>query len=77
VRNIYFLLANQFSQFKMSKASNNIAPQKEDNEIVTQLRIMNQRMDQMANEFRDRLEGKRANDHGKVQNRPKRKEFNV
>ncbi|KAL9375047.1 hypothetical protein Peur_031926 [Populus x canadensis] len=41
---------------------------------------MNQQIDWMANEFRDRLdklERKHVNDHGRVQNRPKRKEFNV
>jgi hypothetical protein len=42
VRNIYFLSTNQFSDSKTSKASNNMAPPRRDNEIVTQLSIMNQ-----------------------------------
>jgi hypothetical protein len=40
----------------MSETSNNMTQHKGDNKIVIHLRIMNQRMDQMANEFRDRLE---------------------
>jgi hypothetical protein len=56
VRNIYLLLTNQFLDLKMSKASNNMTPHRGDNEIVTQLRIMNQQMDQMANEFGGRLD---------------------
>jgi len=46
--NKYLLSTNQFSNSKMSKVSNNnnMATQRRDNEIVTQLRIMNQRMDQ-------------------------------
>jgi hypothetical protein len=31
----------------------------------------------MANKFGDRLERQRANDHGRVQNRPKQRGFNV
>jgi hypothetical protein len=54
-----------------------MAPQRGDNEIVTQLCIMNQRMDQMANEFGDRLERQHVNDHGKVKIRPEQREFNV
>jgi hypothetical protein len=41
---------------------------------------MNQRMDQMTNEFGDRLdrlERQHANNHGGVQNKPKQKELNV
>jgi hypothetical protein len=34
-------------------------------------------MNQMTTEFGDRLERQCANDHGEVQNRPKRREFNV
>lgn len=67
--NIYYLSNNQFKDLKMSKVSNNLALQRGDNEIVTQLRIMNQRMDQMTNEFEDRLdklERQRVNDHGMV-----------
>ena len=40
----------------MSEASNNLAPYKDYSEIVIHLRIMNQRMDWMANEFKDRLD---------------------
>jgi hypothetical protein len=40
----------------MSEASNNITPYRGDNEIVTQLRIMIQLIDQMTNEFRNRLD---------------------
>ena len=36
--------------------SNNHGTTKKENEIVTQLQIMNQRMDQMTNEFYDMLE---------------------
>jgi hypothetical protein len=64
----------------MSKANNNMAPYKGDSEIITRLCIMNQRMDQITNEFGDRLdrlERQRVNDHNMVQIRPKRKEFNV
>jgi len=46
-----------------------MTPHRGDNEIVTQLRIMNQWMVWMANEFEDRLdrlERKRVNDHGRV-----------
>jgi len=53
------------------------APQRGDNEIVTQLRIMNQQMDQMANEFGNRLERKHVNYHGKVQIRHEGIEFNI
>jgi len=56
VRNIYFLSTNQFSYSNILEASNNMAPQRRDNEIVTQLRIMNKWMDRMATKFRDRLE---------------------
>jgi hypothetical protein len=38
---------------------------------------MNQHMDQMANEFRDRLERQRVNDHSKVQIRLKQRKFNT
>jgi len=41
---------------------------------------MNQRMDQMANKFRDRLDRlkrQHVNNHGGVQNRPEQREFNV
>jgi hypothetical protein len=31
----------------------------------------------MANKFRDRLERQHTNDHGRVQNRPKQRGFNV
>ena len=41
-----------------------------DNEIVTQLHIMNQRMDWMINEFGDRLDKQHFNDHDRVQIRP-------
>jgi hypothetical protein len=34
-------------------------------------------MDQMANEFGDRLERQHVNDHGKVKIRPEQREFNV
>jgi hypothetical protein len=64
----------------MLEGSNNMATQRRDNEIVNQLRIMNQRMDQMANDFRDRLdklERKCVNDHDGVQNRSERREFNI
>jgi hypothetical protein len=50
-----------------------MALHKGDNEIVTQLRIMNQWMNQMVKEFRDRwdtLERQHVNDHGRVQIRP-------
>ena len=70
VRNIYFLSTNQFSYSKMLEASNNMAPKREDNEIVTQLCIINQQMDWMANKFEDRFERQCVNDHGEVQNRP-------
>jgi hypothetical protein len=40
----------------MSEASNNMTPYRGDNEIVTQLRIMIQLIDQMTNEFRNRLD---------------------
>jgi hypothetical protein len=40
----------------MLEASNNMTPYREDNEIVTQLRIMIQLIDQMTNEFRDMLD---------------------
>jgi hypothetical protein len=46
-----------------------MTPQRGDNEIITQVHVMNQRMDKMANEFRDRfdrLERKHVNDHSKV-----------
>jgi hypothetical protein len=72
VENIYFLSTNQFSYSKMLEGSNNMVPQRRYNEIVNQLRIMNQRMDQMVNDFRDRLdklERKCVNDHDGVQNR--------
>ena len=36
--------------------SNNHGTTKKENKIVTQLQIMNQRMDQMTNEFYDMLE---------------------
>ena len=64
----------------MSKANNNMAPYKGDSEIITRLCIMNQQMDQITNEFGDRLdrlERQRVNDHNMVQIRPERKEFNV
>lgn len=35
----------------MSEGSNNIAPHRGDNKIVTQLRVTNQRIYQMTNEF--------------------------
>jgi hypothetical protein len=38
------------------EARSKMTPHRGDNEIVTQLRIMNQRMDQMANEFGGRLD---------------------
>jgi len=63
---MYFLLANQFSDSKMLEASNNMTPYRGDNKIVTELHIINQRMNQMTNEFGDRLdrlERQRANDH--------------
>jgi hypothetical protein len=50
----------------MLESSNNMTPQRGDKEIITQLRIMNQRMDKMANEFEDI---QCANDHGGIQNR--------
>ena len=53
VRNIYLLSTNQYLDPMMSKANNNIASQRGDNEIVTQLHVMNKRMDQMANEQRE------------------------
>ena len=56
VRNIYFLSTNQFLYSRMSKTSNNMASQGENNEIVTHLHIMNQWMDQITDEFRDRLD---------------------
>jgi len=81
VRNIYFLSTSQFSYSKMSKASNNyMAPQREDNKIVTQLRIINKQIEQMTNEFGDRLarlERQHFNDHGVVKLRLKLGEFNV
>jgi len=40
----------------MLEASNNMTPYRENNEIVTQLRIMIQLIDQMTNEFRDMLD---------------------
>jgi hypothetical protein len=40
----------------MSKTSNNMASQGENNEIVTHLHIMNQWMDRITDEFRDRLD---------------------
>ena len=43
-----------------------MTPHREDNEIITQLRIINQRIDWMTNEFRDKLERQRVNDHGGV-----------
>jgi len=57
-----------------------MAPQREDNEIVTQLRIINKQIDQMTNKFGDRLarlERQHFNDHGMVKLRPKLGEFNV
>jgi len=50
------------------------------NEIITQLCIMNHRMNRMANKFGDkldRLENQRVNDHANVQIRPEQREFNV
>jgi len=50
----------------MLEASNNMTPYRGDNKIVTELHIINQRMNQMTNEFGDRLdrlERQRANDH--------------
>jgi hypothetical protein len=47
-----------------------MAPKRGDNKIVTQLCIINQRMDWMANKFGDRFERQCVNDHGEVQNRP-------
>ena len=38
---------------------------------------MNQRMDQMIDEFGDRLDKQHFNDHDRVQIRPQRREFNV
>ena len=67
--NVYLLSTNQFSNSKMSKISNNMAIKRRDNEIVTQLRIMNHQIDQMTNEFGDRLdrlERQHVNDHGRV-----------
>ena len=46
-----------------------MAIKRRDNEIVTQLRIMNHQIDQMTNEFGDRLdrlERQHVNDHGRV-----------
>jgi len=43
-----------------------MTPYRGDNEIVTELRIINQRMNQMTNEFGDRLdrlERQHVNDH--------------
>ena len=45
MRNIYFMLSNQFLDSMMLKASNDMAPKRGDNEIVTWVRIMNQLMD--------------------------------
>jgi hypothetical protein len=50
----------------MLELSNNMTPDREDNEIVTHLRIMNQQMDKMTNEFGDMLDMQCANDHGRV-----------
>ena len=72
VRNIYFLSANQFSNLKMLRVSNNMAPQKGDNGIITLIHIINRQMDLMANrsgDRLDRLERECINDHGKVQSR--------
>jgi len=80
MRNIYFLLTNRFSDSKMSKTNNNMEPHKGDSEIITRFRIMNQWMDQITNEFGDRLDKlkrQRVNDHDMVQIRPERKEFNI
>ena len=66
VRYVYFSSTNQFLDSKMLESSNNMTPQRGDKEIITQLRIMNQRMDKMANEFEDI---QCANDHGGIQNR--------
>jgi hypothetical protein len=55
-------------------------PHKGDSEIITRFRIMNQWMDQITNEFGDRLDKlkrQRVNDHDMVQIRPERKEFNI
>jgi hypothetical protein len=41
VKNIYLLSTNQFSNSNMLEASNNMVTQRGDNEIVTQLYIMN------------------------------------
>jgi hypothetical protein len=60
----------------MSQACNNITPWRGDSEIVSQLYIMNQRMDQMTNEFGgrlDRLNRQYVNDYCRVQIRSKRK----
>jgi len=59
--NVYLLSTNQFSNSKMSKVSNNMATKRRDNEIETQLRIINQWMDKMTNEFGDRLDSWRGN----------------
>jgi hypothetical protein len=59
--NVYLLSTNQFSNSKISKVSNNMATKRRDNEIETQLHIINQWMDQMTNEFGDRLDGWRGN----------------
>ena len=42
LRNIYFLSINYLSDSKMLEPSNNMTPQRKDNEIVIQLCIMNQ-----------------------------------
>jgi hypothetical protein len=59
----------------MSEACNNMAPRRGDSD-VSQLYIMNQRMDQMTNEFGgrlDRLNRQYVNDYCRVQIRFKRK----
>jgi len=50
------MLSNQFLDSMMLKASNDMAPKRGDNEIVTWVRIMNQRMNWMTNEFGDKLD---------------------
>jgi len=80
VRSIYFLSIKQFLDSKMLEISNNMTPYKRDNEIITQLHIINQLMDQMANKFRDRLdtlERQHVNDHDRVQIRLEQREFNI
>jgi len=61
----------------MSEASNNMSPQRGDNKIVTQIRIINQQMDWLTNKFGDKLERKYVNNHGRVQIRSERREFNA